>query len=133
MSPQNVEVARRALDAVTRRDLSALVDLTDPAIEWRSFFAALSEGGEYRGHDGMRSYLTDLDEAFEMLRVEVDDMLDAGDLVLGVGRIHYCGKGSGVSADVAAGWLFKLRGGRLSYFRAFADPDKALEAVGLDA
>ncbi len=53
--------------------------------------------------------MSDLNEAFEWLRPEVGDLLDAGDLVVGVGRIYYRGKGSGVERD----------------------PGYALEAVGL--
>jgi ketosteroid isomerase-like protein len=128
MSRQNVEAAREVLSAVERRDRSRLIELTDPEIEWRSFFADLSE---YHGHDGLIQYLRDLDEAFEWLRPEVGDMLDVGDLVVGVGRIHYRGKESGAEADTPAGWLFRFSGGRLRGFRAFNDPEQALEAVGL--
>jgi ketosteroid isomerase-like protein len=128
MSRENVEAAHEVLSAVERRDRSRLVELTDPEIEWRSFFADLSE---YHGHDGLIQYLRDLDEAFEWLRPEVGDMLDVGDLVVGVGRIHYRGKESGAEADMPAGWLFRFSGGRLRGFRAFSDPEQALEDVGL--
>jgi ketosteroid isomerase-like protein len=131
MSQENVEAARQVLAAVSRRDLSTLLDLSDPEIEWRSFFAALSETGEYHGHAGMREYMSDLNEAFEWLRPEVGDLLDAGDLVVGVGRIYYRGRGSGVETDSPAGWVFRFRDGKLRRFRAFRDPDQALEDVGL--
>jgi ketosteroid isomerase-like protein len=131
MSRENVEVARQVLAAVGRRDLARLLELTDPEIVWRSFFAALSEGGEYCGHDGMRQYVADLDEAFETLLPEVGDLLGVGETVLGVGAIHYRGKGSGIETDSLAGWMFRFRHAKLVYFRAFRDPEKALEAVGL--
>jgi ketosteroid isomerase-like protein len=131
MSRQNVEAVRQVLAAISQRDLSRLLELTDPEIEWRSFFAAVTETGEYHGHDGMREYVRDLNEAFEWLRPEIGDLLDAGDLVVGIGRIYFRGKGSGIETDSPAGWVFRFRDGRLLRFRAFRDPEQALEAVGL--
>ena len=67
VSRENLESVRRVLEAVTERDLAALMSLTDPEVEWRSFFAALLRGGEYRGHKALRRYVTDLDDAFEVI------------------------------------------------------------------
>jgi ketosteroid isomerase-like protein len=131
MSQENLDAVHGVLAAVSERDISRLLSLTDSEIEWRSFFAALSEGGGYRGHEGLRQYVTDLHEAFEALRVEVGDLLDVGETVVGIGHIHYKGQGSGVAADEAAGWVFRFRSGKVAYFRAFREPEKVFGAVGL--
>ena len=131
MSQENVEAVHRVLTAVSERDVPCLLSLTDPDIEWRSFFAAFSEGGRYWGHDGMRQYISDLRDAFETLRVEVSSLLDVGETIVGVGRLYYKGEGSGVEADSAAGWVFRFRGGKVVYFHAFRDPEKVFGAVGL--
>ncbi len=130
MPQENVEVVRGVFDAVGSGDVDGLVGLTDPAIEWHSFFA-LGEAGEYHGHDGLRQYMADLTESWETLRPVLDDLLAVGEVVVGVGRIEYRGKGSGVETEAPAGWLFKLRAGKVVRFRAFRDPDAALEDVGL--
>lgn len=130
ISPGNVELGREVLDALSRRDVSRLVTLSDPEVEWRSFFA-IGEEGVYRGHDGTRRYLSDLDDAFEIGRADVDDALAVGDIAVLVGRIHYRGKASGVETETSAGWVLKFRNGRVVSFRAFRDPEQALEAVGL--
>ena len=130
MSQENVELADQVVDAVARRDLSRLIELTHPEIEWHSFFA-LGEEGVYRGHDGMRRWVSDQNDAWEILRGDVDDRLDVGDVVVLVGRIHYRGKGSGVETESPAGWMLKFREGRLICFRAFREPEQALEALGL--
>ena len=133
MSQQNVEIFRRVLDTVG--ELSSgpdgLIALADPEIEWRSFFAALLPTGEYHGHDGLREYVKDLSEAWEDLRVELDDALDAGEIVVGIGRIHFRGRSGGVESDSEAGWMMKFRDGKVVQFRAFRDPVAALETVGL--
>ena len=129
-SVENVEIVRETFDAIARRDLDKLLGLADPQIEWKSFFG-LGRGSEYQGHEGVRQYLSDLGEAWETLRPVIDNVLVVGGLVIGVGSIHYRGKGSGVDARAAAGWVFKLRDGKVILFRAFKDPEQALEAVGL--
>lgn len=117
------------MEAIGRRDTDHLLALADPHVEWYSFLAA--GDGAYRGHDGVRQYIRDLTEVFDVGRPEVKQSLGAGDVVLLVGRIHYRGKGSGVESDVAAGWMMKFRHGKLICFRAFRNPERALATVGL--
>jgi ketosteroid isomerase-like protein len=105
--------------------------LSSPEVEWRSFFALGVPSGEYRGPEGLRQYLDDLAEAWGYLRPEVASVLEVGSVVIAVGQIRYRGKGSGAESEAPAGWLFKFRNGRLIRFRAFREPEQALEAVGL--
>jgi ketosteroid isomerase-like protein len=131
VSQENVEIARTTLDALGARDAERLVELVDPEVELRSFFA-LSERGVYRGYDGTRRYMSDLSDAFDFVRAEVDDALGVGDVVVLVGRIHYRGRGSGAESTSPAGWVLGFRNGALVSFRAFREPARALEAVGLE-
>ena len=55
----------------------------------------------------------------------------SADVTLLVGRIHYRGKTSGVENETPVGWMLRFRDGKLASFRAFRDPEQALEAVGL--
>jgi ketosteroid isomerase-like protein len=128
MSQENVRLAHEVIDAVERRDLSSLIDLTDSDVDWHSAFAM---GGRYRGHAGMRKYIKDMNDAWEVVRLDVDHELGVGDIVLFVGRIHYRGKGSGVEAESRSGYVLTFREGLVVRFRPFRDPEKALEAVGL--
>jgi ketosteroid isomerase-like protein len=130
MSQENVELAGEVLDALNRSDVARLDALTDPEIEWHSFFAELGEGGVYRGHDGTRRYLSDLSE-WETVRIDLDDGLGVGEVAVLVGRIHYRGSGSGVESESPAGWMFRFRQGQVVCFRAFREPEKALAAIGL--
>src|SRR3954471_4431548 len=131
MSQENMEIVRQVFDAVGDRDHERLVELTDPEVVSRSFFAAFLPKGEYRGHDGLRNYLKDLAESWESLRPELIDTVESDDVVVGVGRIRYRGKGSGLETQESAGWMLKFRGDKVIVFRAFRDPSQALDAVGL--
>ncbi len=130
MSQETVELARKVLDALGKRDPAHLIALSDPEVEWHSFFA-IGESGVYRGHDGTRRYMSDLADAWEIGRAEVDDALGIGNVAVLVGRIHFRGKGSGVESASPAGWVLKFQNGKVLCFRAFREPEQALEAVGL--
>ena len=131
MSQENVKAAGQVMDAVAQRGLPRLIALTDPEVEWHSFFA-LGEGeGAYRGHDAMQRYVNDLHDAWEIVRPEVHDELEVGEVVLLGGRLHYRGKGSGVETEALAGWVLQFRDGKVLYFRAFREPEQALVGVGL--
>jgi ketosteroid isomerase-like protein len=130
MSQENVDLAQRFMQTLNTRDPALLSALSDPEVEYHSFFA-LGERGAYRGHDGARRYMSDLNDAFEHVRADVDDALGVGNLVVLVGRIHFRGKGSGVESEAPSGWVLRFRDEKLLSFRAFREPEQALEAVGL--
>jgi ketosteroid isomerase-like protein len=131
MSQENVELAREVFDAVTQQNLSRLIDLTDPEVEWQSFFALGEAGGVYRGHSGIQRYVSDINDAWELVHPDIHDGVGVGSVVVLVGQIHYRGRGSGVQTESPAGWMLKFRNGKVLRFRAFRDPEQALEAAGL--
>ena len=132
MSRENLDLARQAMDALTRRDASGLIELSHPEVEWHSFFAELAEeGGVYHGHDGARQWVSDLSDAWEEARAAVDDTLAVGDVAVLVGSLRYRSKTSGVENEMPAGWVVEFRDGRILRWRAFRDPVDALKAVGL--
>ena len=131
MSQDNVERVGQIAQAIEQQDLSRLIELTHPEVEWHAFFAQLGEGGVYNGHDGMRRYIKDLGDAAEFLRTQIDDTLAVGDVVLIVGRLRYRGKGSGVETESRAGWVIRFREARAVYMRAFLDPEQALLTFGI--
>jgi ketosteroid isomerase-like protein len=125
------DTARRVMELLGQGRLDDLIPMSHPEVEWHSFFAELGEGGVYRGLEGMRHYIRDLREAWELVRADVDDTVEVGDVAVLVGRIHFQGKGSGLEMEMPAGWMLKFRDGKVVLFRAFREPEAALEAVGV--
>ena len=78
----------------------------------------------------MREYARDLRDAWDIVRVEVDEALAAGETALLVGRIHYRGKTSGVETKDPAGWSLSFRDGKVIQFRAFREPERVLRDIG---
>jgi hypothetical protein len=62
VSEGNIELHRRAIDAYNAYDLEAFIPIADPSIEFHSLGAEI--GGVYQGHDGLRKFLEDLDDAW---------------------------------------------------------------------
>ena len=124
------EVAQDIFTAITRHDTTRLVELTTDDVEWHSFFAVGTTGGIYAGHTGIESYVANVADAWEDVVAETEDTLVVGEVLVVTGLLHFRGRQSGVENSVSAGWMFKFREGRVAQFRAFQDPERALEAVG---
>ena len=133
MSQGTIETARYVMAALSRGDLDALLAVTDPEVEWFSFFAELGERGVYRGHQGLSDCMSDLADAWEIVRADIDDVIAVGDVALLVGRIHYRGSGSGIEHETPAGWMLRFRNEKVIRFRAFREPEQALGSIGGDA
>ena len=127
----NIELAHRVIDAVEERDLATLIELSDPAVEWQSAFVVSGTGGAYVGHEGLREYVDDMNDAWEVVRLDVDEEIGVGEVVVFVGHIEVKGKGSGAENQSVAGYMLKFDDGRLVRFRPFREPEAALEAIGL--
>ena len=124
-----VERVHDVAAAIVAQDGDRLVALSDPDVQLRSFFA-LAEGGEYRGHDGLREYVRDLGDAWEKIEPEIEDTIRTGDVVIAVGRLHYRGRGSGVDSEARAGWLFCFDDGKIVVVRSFTDPERMFKQLG---
>jgi ketosteroid isomerase-like protein len=130
MSQQNVEVMRAAMEAFNRRDGDAFdAYLAQDAVIVP--VRAAVEGTTYRGRNAASQYCTAVDESWENLEWQVEEIRDGVDWVLAVGRIRGEGRDSGAAIDARAGWVARFRDDRIANFHTYADRDEALEAVGL--
>jgi ketosteroid isomerase-like protein len=131
MSAENVETVRRLVEAFNDRDLDALLAAIDPDAELQTLRAEL-EGRSYRGHEGMRRLLADFDQDWEYVRVEAEELRDAGDEVVVLGRLHARGRTSHIDLDVPMGFLWRFRDGKAVYGKTFSERADALRAAGLE-
>jgi ketosteroid isomerase-like protein len=136
MSQENVEIVRRAYDAFNqwaahpeRRPL-ADTSLLHPEVEFHTY-ATSPEAGVYRGPDAVIQYNQRLFEQFESVRIEVQELVPAGDRVIVTSRQHAVPRGGqrAMVVDVVEVWT--IREGLLAARRSFATRAEALEAVGL--
>jgi ketosteroid isomerase-like protein len=132
MSEENLEAAREGFDAVNRRDVDALLENADPGIVQDWSRAIGPQQGIYRGHDEVRTFLRSWWEAFDESVVVVDELIDAGDRIVGVFHGHQRGRGSGVVVQgPGAVVVLGFRDGALTAITLYQSRADALAAVGL--
>ena len=71
MSQENVEVVRSMFAAYRAGEVEAVIDAADPDIELRPGLVGGLEGTVYRGWEGFRAFLEDVDAAWELFRIEL--------------------------------------------------------------
>jgi ketosteroid isomerase-like protein len=130
MSKQNVALVRDLFEQWSARNYEALIASARPDVEIYSRFASL--GGEpYRGAEGVRQWMTEIEQSFGRFQVRTDDFRDFGDRVLVLGAIDLEGKASGIEIEQPMGWLLELQGGKLARMFFYSSHAEALEAAGV--
>jgi ketosteroid isomerase-like protein len=125
MAEADVETLRRGYAALNRGDLSVVVELLDPDIEWHEP-APSPEAGTHRGRDGFESFLRGWLESFEDFRVEPERVVERGDELVVVVRQSGTGRASGLSVETRLAHVWTVADGKAVRWEAVADPEAAL-------
>jgi ketosteroid isomerase-like protein len=123
------EMARQGVDAFNRGNVDELIERADPELRLVPL-SSLLEGGEYRGHDGIRRYIADMDEDWQRREIVIDEVTDAGDGVLVLGTFRAVGR-SGNEVNQPVAWHTRYRDGKLLSLVAYTDQESALRELGL--
>ncbi len=126
MSEENVEIVRSWFERWNRGE-RLIRDELDPGVEIISRFRA----APYRGVDEYRQWTAEIDEQFQEWRIEIVELLDAGDAVVALVRVHMKGHGSGIEFDQQSALVVEIRKGKLRRMRFFPQAHEALKAAGL--
>jgi ketosteroid isomerase-like protein len=129
MPHSNVRRIRRFLDALNRRDLKACLEFLDPEVEWHWMdWGPLS--GVHSGPEGMKTILEQLrTEAWELFRIECDEIDYAGSRVLVLGGMRGPGGSSAGTTDITIAWLITLVQGAIVRVLSYSEQDKARHAL----
>jgi ketosteroid isomerase-like protein len=125
MRQDDVEALRRGYEAWNRGDYEAVLELLDPAIEWR-----LPEGGinsgSHHGREAVRELMGSYLEAFDHLQLDPERFFQADDRVVVFVRQAGRGRGSGVEVEIQVGHVWTMRAGRAVRFEIVPKQDEAL-------
>jgi ketosteroid isomerase-like protein len=129
MSQENVDAFRRGTDAISRGDLLDITETVHP----EAVFEPLRSGteGAFVGHEGMRRFLADTEDMFEIFQASYTDVRDLGERVLAIGSIRMRARGSGVETDVPTAAIVEYRDGLLWRYKDYGQARQALTAAGL--
>ena len=139
MSNQNVELAKEGIAAIN--DTYRTGDITawrthvektfDSEVVLEGGTEAFTEG-EWRGHEGVISFVANQMEVLEEMWLRADDYIDVGDELLIV-PITFGGRArhTGLDVQLSPVHVFKVREGKVLRWQVFQNRDQALEAAGL--
>ena len=91
-----------------------------------------SAKAEYAGLDGFVDAWRDWTSAFESFRIEVDEMVDAGDNVVSLVRQIGIPKSANAEIESQGAAVWMIREGRLRRVEFHLDRGAALRAAGID-
>ena len=131
MSQENVDAFKRATNALERGEVddALLEELIHPDVVFEPLRAPVA--GAYRGYEGMRQFIADTAESFDVFWFDRPEIRDLGDRVLAIGTLHIRAAQGGPETDVPTAGIATYRDGRLIHWKDFGDREKALEAAGL--
>src|SRR5436305_10974508 len=131
MSQENVDVVRAIHEALARGESPASLGLLHPDIEYVNPPGAV-EPGTRRGIAAYEDALRSMHEALEDVRIELRELIDAGDQVVVLATFTARGRSSGAHRQHEDGYVWTVRDGKAVSFQWFNEPAKALKAVGLE-
>jgi hypothetical protein len=129
----NLEFVEEVMDLIERGDREAFYELikgrVHPEAEWVPLIAEAVEG-EYHGPDGIRRFVDDLLEAFEVGYSERDLRSPGEGLILVLCRMTLRGRESGVEIVSDVGTVYEFEGDQLRRGRVYDDQAAAEAAAG---
>jgi ketosteroid isomerase-like protein len=127
-----VALVRRSFEAICTWDVDTLMRLYAPDVQFMPLTGTRVESGGYRGHQGVREYLSEAQDLWEVLEPVGEVFTEAGDHVLVSGRCRVRGRSSGAESNPVCAWVIGVRDGLIVSHRACADYEEALRAAGIE-
>ena len=104
-----VTLIREAYDAMNQGRVDWIADHLPPDFELVTPPGTLA--GPFVGWAGIARWQAELTEAWETIRIDVEEVVDFGERVVVLGRIRSRGRGSGIEVDVVLAQLWTVQNG----------------------
>lgn len=132
MSQENVERIRAGFEAFNRTG-EIITDHLAPDFELHQASSIVDSAGVFSGPDAFHDMLQELHGAFEELRFDAEEFLEApgGEIVVLI-HARGRGRGSGVEIDNHIAQVWTFRDDKAVRMVAYEERAKALEAAGLE-
>jgi ketosteroid isomerase-like protein len=135
MSEENVGIVRRVYEAAARRDSTTVLALYDPDVEVDNTHgpgrAVIGGESVFHGHEGLRTFYREWNAAWEKIEEDYEELIDAGDHVIGVVTSRGRGRASGIDVELTQYGVWTIREDKIVRMAFFPSREEALEAAGL--
>jgi uncharacterized protein len=123
----NVETMRRGYEALNGGDLSEVLALLHPDLEWQEDSAS-PEAGVHRGRDTFERFLRSWLESFDDFRIEPEEIIEEDDRLIALVRQSGKGRASGIGLEVRIAHVWTVKDGRAVRWRSFPSRERALQS-----
>jgi ketosteroid isomerase-like protein len=123
MSQANVDLIRAIYDAFAAGDVPGVLGRMDPAIEWNEAENfPYADGSPYIGPEAVaQGVFMRCATEWDGFGVQVDEIVDAGDTVLAMGRYLGTYKATGKPQNSQMAHVWRIADGRAVWFQQYAD------------
>jgi ketosteroid isomerase-like protein len=125
---EDVERLRGAYEAFNEGGVEAILERLAPDFQVRDRESSPDRETRY-GKEGIKQLFDSYMEAFDALRLEPEEFVDAGDQIVVSLRQRIRGKGSGAEVVGHIAHVWTMQEGAVQRLRIFKDKDAALEAL----
>jgi ketosteroid isomerase-like protein len=130
MPGRHVEVVRRTNQALNRRDWDTWLDAFHPNLVYHDH-GAREVTQIVRGREVLMALLLEWIATFDDLERHIEELVDAGDYVVSIGRWRGTGRGSGALRDFPETIVWAFREGRILEGWALSSREDAMALAGL--
>jgi ketosteroid isomerase-like protein len=125
----HLELIRAAYDAANRQDYEALLPLIHPDAEARPILGANLQADIYRGHEGVKQWLEDLNCDWEVFDSDPVEIVERGERVLCRIQVRALGRASGVAIEAEIFHVCTMLDGQIIRLEGFTDREAAVHAL----
>lgn len=126
----NVALVRAVYASFLEGDLPRLIEVLDPATVWTLHGPKEHPfAGTWRGVGEVARFLQKVGETVEVVALDVEEVLDAGGAVVGIGREKGKSRRTGKAYEVRWIHVFRVRDGKIAAFEEWYDTATVLAAL----
>lgn len=127
-----MDVVRSVYVSHQRRDTPGLVDLLHPAVEWHQAESHPYAGsGPWRGPDEVVEHVArPINEEWDGFITHVEEMIDAGEKVIVLGRYRGRHRATGVAVDAQVCTVYTVVDGLITRWQQYTDTHQIRLATG---
>ena len=132
MSQQNVDLIRSIYTAFAAGDVPGVLGAMSPDMEWNEAENfPYADGNPYRGHDAiLAGVFARLDGEWDGFAALPEEFLDAGDIIVVLGRYRGTCKATGERLDAQLAHVWRVRDGKAVAFQQYTDTLQAARVTG---
>ena len=131
----NTTLIQNAYADFQKGDIASLLDRLTDDVVWTTPYPPeiVPHGGARTGKDGVRLFFEQLARGYEITKFDPREFIASGDYVVALVTIAGHARETGVAANEDTAHVFRIRAGKISEFREYADARSVVAAYAPQA